>query len=55
MDAFEREEEEIIRQAEDGEISQAECSRQLNELYRDYRAAAEEAAREAYDNEMNRW
>ena len=53
MDQFE--EDYIIEQINNGEISQKEGQRQLNELYRDYRASAEESAQRAYDDEMARW
>jgi len=52
---MEREEQDIEARYEAGEISLKECQRELNELYRDYRAAAEERAQEAYDAEMERW
>jgi len=55
MDQFEREEDEIIRQINDGEISQSEGNRQLRELRRDYQAVAEESAQRAYDDELQRW
>jgi len=52
---MEREEEELERQLAAGEITQAEFRREINELHRDYRAAAHEAAARAYENEMERW
>ena len=55
MDQFEREEEDIINQINNGELTNQEGQRQLNELYRDYRAAAEESAQRAYSDELSRW
>jgi len=55
MNQFEREEDAIMEQINNGELTQKEGQRQLNELYRDYRGAAEEAAQHAYDDEMSRW
>ena len=52
---LEQEERYLEEQYEAGEISNKQFTREINELYRDYRAAAEEAAQEAYDNEMERW
>ena len=52
---IEREEEELERRYNDGEITIKEYNRELQELYRDYRAYAEEAAQDAYDAEMERW
>jgi len=49
-------EEKLLEDAlEAGEISSAEYTKEVNELYRDYQASAEEAAQEAYDDEMGRW
>jgi hypothetical protein len=52
---FEREEAHIIEMMNSGEISNAEGWKQIRELQRDYRAAAQEAAQEAYDRELERW
>jgi hypothetical protein len=52
---YEREERDIQEQHACGEISAEECNRLLRELWRDYHAAAQESAQEAYDNEMERW
>jgi len=54
-DIFEREEEEIERQLNDGEIDIKEYNKRMREIARDYRTAAEESAREKYDDEMERW
>lgn len=55
MDAFEREERRLEEQYENGELSNKEFTKELNELFRDYRASAEEAAQRAYDDEVERW
>lgn len=51
---LEREEEALERELEEGLITNAEYNKALNELRRDYRAQAEESAREAYDRELDR-
>ena len=38
-----------------GNISLEDYNRQLRTMERDYRAEAQEAAEQAYDNEMERW
>ena len=55
MDQFEREEEAIGEAYANGEITAKEYNKQMLELQRDYRAAAEEASGEAYRREMDRW
>ena len=55
MDAFEREEELIEREFDEGKITLKERNRQLNELRRDYQAEAERSAQDAYESEMARW
>lgn len=55
MDQWEREERYLEEQYERGEISSQEFTRQMNDLWRDYRGAAQESAERAYDEEMNRW
>lgn len=52
---YELEEEAIIEAANRGEITNAEATRQIQELHRDYRAEAQEAAREAYERELSKW
>lgn len=52
---MEREEEDIQRRYQNGEISNAEMWDELRELQRDYAAAAREAAQNAYDDELERW
>jgi len=52
---IEQEEEYLSAQLSSGEITLAEYNREIRELYRSYRAAAEEAAEAAYDDELNRW
>ena len=53
MDEFEREEMELERQLEDGEISGREFDRAINDLYRDARALRQEKAQRAYDDVMD--
>jgi hypothetical protein len=52
---FEREEEDIQRRYAVGEITNAEMWAEQKELQRDYRAAAEEAIREAGERERDNW
>jgi polyhydroxyalkanoate synthesis regulator phasin len=52
---YEREEELIDQQYTDGLITREEHARLVNELWRDYREAAQEAAREAYERELDNW
>ncbi len=57
MDArpWEREEEQAQRDCEEGLISREECSKIVADIWRDYREAAQEAASEAYERELDRW
>ena len=55
MDQFELEERHLQEQYESGDLSVKELNHKMLELQRDYQAAAEEAAQDAYDLEMNRW
>ena len=52
---LEREEQDLDERYERGEISSEEYNRELKEMYRDYRAAAEERAQDAYQAELERW
>ena len=52
---MQREEDYLCQQYNSGQITQQEFNQQMRELQRDYRAAAQEAAQRAYDNEMERW
>lgn len=52
---FEREEEDIQERYARGEITNAQMWEEMKELQRDYRAAADEAAREAYERERDNW
>jgi len=52
---FEREEEAIEEAYRERRISLQERNAQMRELQRDYRAAAQESAERAYDDEMARW
>ncbi len=52
---MQREEEELERQLEAGEISNQEFTKAMNELQRDYRDMARESAEQAYDQELERW
>lgn len=54
-DWYEREENAIQEAYARGEISNAEMWRQMRELNRDYRDAAQEAGRDAYEQELERW
>ena len=52
---WEREEDQLERDLADGLIDMKEFNAQMRELRRDYRDAAEESARDAYDREMSNW
>ncbi|MCP4101725.1 MAG: hypothetical protein GY750_09915 [Lentisphaerae bacterium] len=52
---IEKEEQYLEEQLANGEITNAEFNKEMRELQRDHRAAAEEAAQEAYDNVMGCW
>lgn len=52
---WEKDEDELIRQYNDGEITLKEYKREIRELRASYRQHAEEAARDAYAREMERW
>lgn len=53
--SFDREVEALEREMERGDLSREEYRKALRELQRDYRDAAEESARDAYDREIDRW
>lgn len=55
QDQLEREIEFIEQDCAEGLITNAEAQRQIRELIRDYQGAAHEAAREAYEGELERW
>lgn len=55
MGQFEREEEELERRYRDGEIDNIQFEEEMRELQSEYRRCAEEAARDAYEEEMARW
>jgi len=55
MSQFGREEQELCDAYNRGDISLAEYNKAMQELQRDYRDAAREAAEEAYRQEMERW
>ena len=52
---IEREEQDIEAAVERGEMTRAEANRCIRDLHRDYREAAQEAARDAYDRELGNW
>ena len=52
---FDREIEELERQLDAGEITSKEYWKEVHELQRDYRAAAEEAAEQAYRDTLDSW
>ena len=52
---YEREERDIEERLARGEISIEDFNTELRELQRDYRAAAEESAYQAYQDELSRW
>jgi hypothetical protein len=55
MNAWEREEDALVEQFNNGEISRKEFDQEMRELHQDMRAAANEAAQEAYDQVMENW
>lgn len=52
---LEREEQYLEEMLNSGEITLAEFNKEMRELQREYWAAAEETAWNAYENEMGRW
>ena len=54
-DRFDREVEQLEKLLEDGLITQEDFRREMKELRSDYRAAAEDAAAEAAQKEMDNW
>ncbi len=55
MGWYEREEQAAFDDYRAGHITEKELNDQLRELQRDYREAAEEAAEQAYRNELENW
>lgn len=55
MNQLEREERQIEDDFAHGLISQAEYNAAMHDLQREYRAAAEEAAQQAYERELENW
>jgi hypothetical protein len=54
-DAFDLAEDQLAQQLADGYLTQSEFNDEMRELARDYAAAAEEAAQDAYDAERELW
>jgi len=54
-DQFEREHDELVDMVNSGEISEIDYRKEMRNLEDSYRASAEQAADEAYNNEMGRW
>ena len=52
---LDKEEDYLCDQLNRGEITVSEYNRQVRELHREWQAAAEEAAQDAHDREMDRW
>lgn len=52
---YDREMEEIDRLEAEGQIDSVEASKQRRDLTRAYRDEAEEASRDAYERERERW
>ncbi len=55
MDRIEREERQLEEELAEGKITQKDYNREMRELQRDYAAQAHEAARRAYERELERW
>lgn len=54
-DAIERELDDLRRQLAEGEITLQQYNAEVRAMEREYRAAAEDAAQEAYEREKERW
>jgi hypothetical protein len=52
---YEREEDDIQRRYDAGEIGYAEMRTELRDLQRDYAGTARESAQNAYDDELEGW
>ena len=52
---LEREEQYLEDQLANGEICMKEYNKEMREIHDSYRACAEEAAEDAYNDEMDRW
>jgi hypothetical protein len=52
---FDREMDDIDQAESDGRMTREEAAHERRELQRDYRGAAEEAAENAYREELERW
>ncbi len=55
MDVIEREEKQLEKELNEGTITHKEYNQQMRDIQRDYAAQAHEAAREAYERELERW
>ena len=55
MNMYEREEQNLEEMLANEEITLAEYNEQMRELQRDMRDAAQEAAHQAYEDELGRW
>lgn len=55
MNELEREEDFLLEQLRNDEISEQEYNRTLKEIHYQYSSEARNAAEEAYDRELDRW
>ena len=55
MNQFDREEEALERDFEEGRISEKEYRDEMRNLRREYQEAARQSAEDAYNREMERW
>lgn len=55
MDEYDKEMDALDQQLDDGTLTPQEHREAVQELQRDYRGAAEEAAEQAYRNELSCW
>lgn len=53
--SLEREENLISESYNNGKITLEQYNQELRDLYRSYRAEAEESAQEAYEDELSNW
>lgn len=55
MDRLGQQEDELQRDYDKGILTQQEFNERLDDLHREYGAATEQAAEEAYQNELGQW
>jgi hypothetical protein len=53
--AMEREEDQLLKDLNEGRISQQAYNAAMRDLHREYNDAANDAAKDAYDRERDQW